>query len=89
MMRCPNFLVLPLHCLAKNNKFYFPLAAMRLEIEGNCFCQIPKFDVIFQRWGCLLERVERQGKQVKMVCIGHNFLFLNFQVPKLQCLSQI
>ena len=89
MMRCPIFFVVSLYCVVEKNKFYFPLAVLRLDIGGFCLHKIPKIDVFFEMWGDLQERVERQGKKVKITCIGHNFVVPNFQVSNWQCLFQI
>ena len=50
-----------------------------MDIGGNSLLEIPKFDVYFENWGDLQESLKRQGKEVKIVCMGHNFVAPNFQ----------
>ena len=78
MVSCPNlfgFIML----YSRKKQFFHPLAVLRLDIGGNNLRKIPNSDVIFENLGDLQERLKRQGKEVKSVCIGHNFVAPNFQ----------
>ena len=73
--------MLAIHCVVEKKIFFHPLAVLGLDIGGNSLRKILKFDVIFENWGDLQERLERQGKTEKIVCIGHNFAAPDFQDP--------